>query len=79
MFTVNARGEWFNDKDNVRGLGTNVYEATLGVAIKPWANHEIGSNLVIRPEVRYDYAQEGIFDGGQNDQFTVAADVIFTF
>ena len=79
MFTINARGEWFNDKDNVRGIGTNVYEATLGVAIKPWANHELGSNLVIRPEVRYDYAQEGIFDGGEEDQITVAADVIFTF
>jgi hypothetical protein len=79
MFTVNGRAEWFNDKDNCRGLGTNVYEATIGVSIKPWANHEIGSNLVIRPEFRYDYAEEGIFDNGQNDQCTVAADVIFTF
>jgi len=79
MFAFNARGEWFNDKDNVRGLGTNVYEATLGVTIKPFHNHEIGSNLMIRPEIRYDYAEEGIFDGGQNDQFTAAADVIFTF
>jgi hypothetical protein len=78
MFAINARGEWFNDKDNSRGLGTNVYEATVGVTIKPFANHEIGSNLVFRPEIRYDYAQEGIFDG-QNDQITVAADVIFTF
>jgi hypothetical protein len=80
MWSISARGEWFNDKDNVRGLGTNVYEATLGVQIKPFHNHEIGSNLVIRPEVRYDYAQEGIFDeGGQNYQVTVATDVIFTF
>jgi hypothetical protein len=79
MFTVNGRAEWFNDKDNVRGLGTNVYEATLGVAIKPFASHELGSNLIFRPEVRYDYAQEGIFDGGQEDQVTVAADLIFTF
>ena len=78
MFAINARAEWFNDKDNSRGIGTNVYEATVGLTIKPFANHEIGSNLVIRPEVRYDYAQEGIFDG-QNDQVTVAADVIFTF
>ena len=37
-----------------------------GLSIGRVAN-EIGSNLVIRPEVRYDYAQEGIFDG-QNDQ-----------
>ena len=80
MFAINARGEWFNDKDGARGLGTNVYEATLGLAIKPFHNNDLGSNLVFRPEVRYDYAQEAIFDGGsQHDQFTVGADVIFAF
>jgi hypothetical protein len=80
MFAINARGEWFNDKDGARGLGTNVYEATLGLAIKPFHDNELGSNLVFRPEIRYDYAQEAIFDGGsQHDQFTVGADVIFAF
>jgi hypothetical protein len=35
---------------------------------------------VIRPEVRYDYAQEGIFDGGtDHDQLTFGVDAIFTF
>lgn len=77
---VNARGEWFNDKDASRGLGTNVYEATLGLAIKPFPENDLGSNLVFRPEVRYDYAQEAAFDGGtDHDQWTVGADVIFTF
>jgi hypothetical protein len=80
MFAINARGEWFNDKDGARGLGTNVYEATLGVSIKPFPDNEIGSNLVIRPEVRYDYAQEALFDGGtDHDQLTVGVDAIFTF
>jgi hypothetical protein len=80
MFAVVARAEWFNDKANVRGLGTNVYEATLGLNIKPFPGDQLGSNLLFRPEVRYDYAQEGIFDGGtQHDQFTVGADLIFAF
>lgn len=79
-WTLNARGEWFNDKDSVRGLGTNVYEATIGLAIKPFPGNSLGSNLVFRPEFRYDYAQEGIFDGGgDHHQCTAAADIIFTF
>lgn len=77
---VNARAEWFSDKDGARGLGTNVYEATLGLAIKPFPENDLGSNLVFRPEIRYDYAQEGVFDDGtDHDQFTIGADVIFTF
>jgi hypothetical protein len=80
MFTLNVRGEWFNDKDGARGLGTNVYEATAGVSIKPFPDNALGSNLVIRPEIRYDYAQDAIFDGGtDHDQVTVGVDAIFTF
>ena len=33
--TFNARGEWFDDTDGARGLGTNIYEVTLGVTITP--------------------------------------------
>jgi hypothetical protein len=80
MFTMNMRGEWFNDKDGARGLGTNVYEATLGVSIKPFPDNALGSNLVIRPEVRYDYAEEALFDSGtDHQQFTVGVDAIFAF
>lgn len=80
MITANLRAEWFNDKDGARGLGTNVYEVTGGVSIRPFAQDALGSNLVIRPEVRYDYAQEGIFDGGtDHDQLTFGVDAIFTF
>ena len=80
MFAINVRGEWFNDKDGARGLGTNVYEATLGLNIKPFPGNEFGSGLVIRPEIRYDYAQEATFDAGtDHSQFTAGADVIFAF
>jgi hypothetical protein len=80
MITANLRAEWFNDKDGARGIGTNAYEVTAGVSIRPMPNHAIGSNLVIRPEVRYDYAQESFFDGGtDHDQLTASVDAIFTF
>jgi hypothetical protein len=79
-FTPNIRGEWFADPQGARGLGGNLYEVTFGVTIHPMPASTIGSNLVVRPELRYDYSDEGIFDGGtQNDQWTVAVDAFFTF
>ena len=77
---LNLRGEWFNDKEFARGLGTNVYEVTAGLSIKPFPDNELGSNLVFRPEVRYDWAQESVFDNGtDHDQLTVGGDLIFAF
>ncbi|MEO6436904.1 MAG: porin [Tepidisphaeraceae bacterium] len=78
--TLNARLEWFDDADGTRGIGGAVYEAALGVALKPFPNDDLGSNLLIRPEVRVDYSEDGIFDGGtDHSQVTAAIDAIFTF
>ncbi len=80
MATINLRGEWFADPQGARGLGGNEYELTLGVGIKPFPGSNLGSNLLIRPELRYDYSDNMIFDGGtQFDQWTAAVDAIFTF
>jgi hypothetical protein len=78
--TLNARGEYFNDDDGVRlGVGgTGVYEATVGLAITPFPNSALGKNLVIRPEVRYDYGNRAIFDG-DHDQWSAAIDAYFKF
>jgi hypothetical protein len=58
----------------------SLYEATLNVAIKPLPDDNIGSNLVIRPEVRYDYSDKNFFKGGtRHDQFTFGVDAYFTF
>lgn len=78
--TVNGRLEWFDDQDNARGLGTNVYEATLGLTVTPMPEDSLGQNLKIRPEIRYDYAQSPIFSGGTNNsQFTAALEAYFTY
>ena len=84
MVTVNARGEYFNDDDGARLTGavggTSVWEATLGLAITPLPEHQYGKNLVIRPEVRFDYANKGFFDAGtDHSQFTAAIDAIYKF
>jgi hypothetical protein len=42
--------------------------------------HELGRNLKIRPEVRWDHSNEDFFDGfEEDDQFTFAVDAIFNF
>ena len=75
--------EYFGDsKGFTFGTGhlENVYEATLNVAIKPLPDDNIGSNLVVRPEVRYDYSNTAFFKGGtRHDQFTFGVDAYFTF
>jgi hypothetical protein len=78
--TVNGRLEYFNDQDGARigGTSTSWYEATLGLSLKPMPNHEIGQNLVIRPEIRFDYAEDPVFYGDYN-QFTFGVDAYFTF
>jgi hypothetical protein len=93
-----ARFEWFRDDDGVRvhgappaaglrvwpaapGFVGNFYELTLGLNWKPHPN------LIVRPEVRWDWYdgtpnQQGLlpFDSGAKDQqFLFAVDMIVTF
>jgi hypothetical protein len=77
--TLNTRLEWFNDTSRIGGFDAVLYEATVGVALTPfkdgWA-----SNLVIRPEARWDYADNDVFDGGTDDQqLTFGVDAYITF
>lgn len=89
--TANARLEWFSDQADGAyapatfnsGNNVNIWSITLGVTIKPLPKDPIGQNLKIRPEVRYDYAEDSIYSGGgsdgSRDQFLLGGDVIFTF
>lgn len=88
--TANARLEWFSDQsrggysaitaDAGDGNSVNIWSITLGVTIKPFPKDPIGSNLKIRPEIRYDYAEDKVFSGGDSrNQFLLGGDVIFTF
>ena len=78
--SATGRLEFFDDTDGYRGFDTDVYEATVGVTITPMPNDSIGSNLKIRPEVRYDYAGDRTFDGGTGySQATFGIDAYFTY
>ena len=80
MATLNGRVEYFRDQGGSRlGVTANVYEGTLGVALKPFYKDKIGSNLVIRPEIRGDLADKAVFDSGRHkSQATVAIDAVFS-
>ena len=82
-FSLAGRLEWFRDDEGfgpVTAVSQDLFEATLGVTITPMPNHEVGRNLKVRPEVRYDWSTEDFFDGLTSDnQFTAAVDVIFNY
>ena len=81
--TLNTRLEWY--KDDADGFSTgapvsaNYYEATAGVAIKPFPKDKFLSKLLIRPEVRYDHSDQPVFNGGDKDQLTFSVGALFTF
>ena len=79
------RFEWFRDDDNQilaanspnSSRGVNYFNLTAGV------NYNITDCLLIRPELRFDWADEpGTFHGQdptQDDQITAGADLILRF
>ncbi len=85
MFTANGRLEYFNDSYGSRGLDTVLYSATAGLTVTLFPADELLSNLKIRPELRYDYADNGIFSpdstgsADQNNQLSVHLEAFFTF
>jgi hypothetical protein len=81
--TANARLEWYEDAQGFT-LGTpgslNVYEATVGASIKPFPASDVGQNLVIRPEIRGDYADKNFFNAGtKHFQATFGLDAYFKY
>ena len=75
-WAVGGRFEWWSvDEFNGAAVDADVYALTLGVNYKPHAN------VVIRPEVRWDW-DDDLFVGledGDDDQFTFGIDSIFLF
>ena len=83
-FTFNTRLEWYDDAANGFStgapVGANYYELTTGVAIKPLPKDKILSNLIFRPEIRYDWADRSVFGRDlDRDQLTFSMDALFTF
>ena len=73
-FGLALRGEYFDDNDGARVgvMGLQVSEVTLT------ANIKIRENLLVRPEIRYDDADQEIF-AGQDNEITTAIDFAYMF
>jgi hypothetical protein len=89
-WAVGTRFEWWSVSRDSEAFGgapgaqsrVDVYDLTLGLNYRPHAN------LIVRPEVRYDWARGatsdelantiGLFESGR-DEFTFGIDSIFTF
>jgi len=81
--TLNTRLEWYRDDADGFSTGASVsanyYEATAGVAIKPFPKDKFLSKLLFRPEVRYDHSDQPVFNSGDKDQLTFSVNALFTF
>ncbi|HEY7120290.1 MAG TPA: outer membrane beta-barrel protein [Tepidisphaeraceae bacterium] len=75
--TFKVRGEYFHDQDGLRiPAGTSLYEVTVGLDVVPFAKDPIGRNLIIRPELRFDFSDDDVFNG-ESHQYTLGVDAIF--
>ena len=79
--SVGCRLEWYADQGGyTTGLSQNLYEATVGATVTPFPHDNIGQNLKLRPEFRWDYSDKRYFDdANKHDQFTFAIDAIYNF
>jgi hypothetical protein len=80
FFTANIRGEWFRDQGGTRlGIDDTVYEVTAGLTVHPFPRSALGQNFIVRPELRYDYSDKLLYDGGrEHNEFTFGVDAIFS-
>ncbi|MEM6469057.1 MAG: porin [Planctomycetota bacterium] len=71
-----ARFEWYNQEGIYSAFGneTDIYALTLGVNVKPHAN------LIVRPEIRFDWDDDQVAGLDEGDeQTTFGIDTIFLF
>jgi hypothetical protein len=80
---INFRGEIYHDgrgfTTGVGGSDTNYIEGTLGVAVTPTPDVNLLQTLTIRPEIRIDSADHGVYDGRKFTQLTCAVDAYLKF
>ncbi len=81
--TLNSRGEWYIDAANgfSNGASTraNYYEFTLGPAIKPFVKNKFLSQILLRPEIRFDFSNQSVFANDAKMQVSLSADILYTF
>jgi hypothetical protein len=77
-WALGGRAEWYNNEGVYTAFGdeTDIYALTAGINYRPTAN------VIMRPEIRWDWDRNGAADALENNasnQFTFGMDTIFTF
>ncbi|MEM9588310.1 MAG: porin [Planctomycetota bacterium] len=72
-FAAGGRFEWYNQEGVYSANETDIYALTLGVNYKPHAN------VIVRPEVRFDWDEDQVAGLDGDDQTTFGIDTIFLF
>jgi hypothetical protein len=87
---ANLRAEWMHTYAGVPFpldaptiASSNAWEITAGLTIHPMPKDPIGQNLMIRPEIRYDFSEDHDYATGPvnnyKDMWSVGADIVFSF
>ena len=89
MFTLNLRGEVFEDQGGAAialaaPVSADYYEATVGLQIHPFPSDNVLQWLQFRPELRGDLSNKRVYNGshsggGDYSELTAAVDVIMQF
>jgi hypothetical protein len=88
-FTPNLRVEWYNDTGGLTtgtGVNANYYEATANVVVHPMPNDNWFQWLQVRPEFRFDWADQRVYGShgagtgtGEYSQVSFGVDAIMQF
>jgi hypothetical protein len=80
---LGTRLEYYHDgrgiTTGVGGTDTNYWEITVGPTINPLPDSPWFGTFAIRPEIRYDYADQPVYDFSQRSQLTASVDLYYRF
>jgi hypothetical protein len=80
---LGTRVEYYHDgrgvTTGVGGTDINYAEVTFGTTLTPFPDSPFLDTLGIRPEVRFDTANNAVFDGSKFNEVTVACDIVYKY
>jgi len=81
--SLGLRAEFYHDGHGVTtGIGgsdVNYWEITLGTTVVPMPDSPLLSTFEIRPEIRFDDADQPAFDFSKRNEVTAAVDLVYRF
>jgi hypothetical protein len=80
---LGTRLEYYHDgrgvTTGVGGSDINYWEVTVGTTLTPFPDSPFLSTFQLRPEIRYDDADQPAFDFSKRSEVTAAMDILYRF